>query len=92
MKATNLEIGKSSVFILVVEHHYGVDIWAHSTKEKAEASLEKYAMSWWDHEIDTDEPPPAGRENVIKRYFECVPYETYRITKLQIDDKESEGR
>jgi len=93
MKPLNLEL---FVFVLVVEHEYGVDIWVHSTEEKAKESLEKYVLSWWSHEIDTmewiDEPPPVGREEVIKKYFECVPHEAWRITKLNIDDDEEGGR
>ena len=75
---------QSTVFVLVVEHDHGVDVWAHSTKDKAEASLEEYVRSWWDQEMD-DEPIPTDRWEAITEYFEATESECWRITDLEID-------
>jgi hypothetical protein len=63
---------------------HGIDVWAHSTKEKAEASLEEYVRSWWDQEMD-DEPIPTDRWEAITEYFEEMENESWIITDLVID-------
>jgi hypothetical protein len=73
-----------NVVILIVEHDHGVDVWAHSTKDKAEESLEEYVRSWWDEEIE-DNPIPTDRWEAITEYFEEMESECWRITELEID-------
>jgi len=77
---------KNKVFILIIEHRHGTDVWAHSTREKAEESLEKYVMGWWEEEMDSEMPTEMQMWDKITEYFDKVENENWRITELEIDE------
>lgn len=64
------------VWIAVVEHRHGQNVYAARTKRKLLDQLYAYVKQWWESEIPNEElPPNASLQDAIDRYFELVGHE-----------------
>jgi len=70
------------VWVLIVEHEYGVYVWASSTRERAEAKLFEHVKASW----DSKEPLPRKPKEAIDRYFheERGGREAYRLIDTEV--------
>lgn len=64
------------IWIAVVGHRHGQNVYAARTKAKLVDQLYAYVKQWWESEIP-DEELPAGlpKKEVVDRYFEHVGHE-----------------
>lgn len=72
----------TTVYVLVVNHRHGDNVYACSTKEKAYATLYAYVQRWWDYEEFGGDCPELNE--AINTYFESVD-ETWEIHELVVD-------
>jgi hypothetical protein len=64
------------IWIAVVEHRHGQNVYAARTKRKLLDQLHAYVKLWWDSEIPDEEMPTGlSKKTVIDRYFELVGHE-----------------
>ena len=64
------------IWIAVVEHRHGQNVYAAKTKRKLLDQLYAYVKQWWESEIP-DEELSAGlsKKEAVDRYFEHVGHE-----------------
>ncbi len=64
------------IWIAVLEHRHGQNVYAATTKKKLVNQLYGYVVDWWDSEI-TSEALPAGlsKQDTIDRYFDLCQHE-----------------
>ena len=64
------------IWIAVVEHRHGQNVYAAKTKRKLLDQLYAYVKQWWESEIP-DEELSAGlsKKDAVDRYFEYVGHE-----------------
>ena len=64
------------IWIAVIEHRHGQNVYAARTKRKLLDQLYDYVKQWWDSEIPDEElPPKLSKKAVVDRYFEHVGHE-----------------
>ena len=64
------------IWIAVVEHRHGLNVYAARTKRKLVDQLYAYVKQWWESEIPDEElPAKASRREIVDRYFERVSHE-----------------
>ena len=64
------------IWIAVVEHRHGQNVYAAKTKKGLVDQLYDYVKQWWESEIPDDElPAKASRREIVDRYFERVSHE-----------------
>lgn len=64
------------IWIAVVEHRHGQNVYAAKTKKKLMEQLYDYVKQWWESEIPDEElPTKASRREIVDRYFERVCHE-----------------
>ena len=64
------------VWIAVVEHRHGQNMYAARTKRKLLDQLYAYVKQWWESEIPNEElPAKVSRTDAVNRYFERVGHE-----------------
>lgn len=68
-----------TIFVGVIEHHHGINIYADETREGLTAQVHQYIRENWEDEITSrdsipEEPPleqcPENAGEAIKAYFE----------------------
>lgn len=64
------------IWIAVVEHRHGQNVYAAKTKNKLVDQLYDYVKQWWESEIPDEElPANVPRKQVVDDYFEHVSHE-----------------
>ena len=64
------------VWMAVVEHRHGQNVYAARTKRGLLDQLYEYVQEWWDSEIPDEEmPTDLPRKEVIDLYFSQVGHE-----------------
>ena len=64
------------IWIAVIEHRHGQNVYAARTKRKLLDQLYDYVKQWWDSEIPDEElPPKLSKKAAVDRYFEHVGHE-----------------
>ena len=64
------------VWIAVVEHRHGQNVYAARTKKALVRQLYEYVEEWWASEIPDEElPADQPKQDVVDRYFEHVSHE-----------------
>ncbi len=74
------------IWIAVVEHRHGQNVYAARTKRKLLNDLYAYVRQWWESEIP-DEQMSKGvpKRVVVDRYFELVGHEWLEtLTKVTV--------
>lgn len=77
----------AKVWIAVVEHRHGQNVYAAKTKRKLVDQLYEYVKQWWDSEIPQESlPPKLSKQQVVNLYFERVGHEWLEtLTQTEID-------
>jgi len=74
------------IWVLAIEHQYGMNVSVHSSKAKAEEELRRYVLEWWEQEMEPDdELPDLIMDDDIQFYFEKA-NEAYWIEPARLDD------
>ena len=64
------------IWIAVVEHRHGQNVYAARTKAKLLDQLYAYVKQWWESEIPDEElSPKLSKRTAVERYFERVGHE-----------------
>ena len=64
------------IWIAVVEHRHGQNVYAARTKRKLVDQLYAYVKQWWDSEIPDEElPAKVSKREAVDLYFESVGHE-----------------
>ena len=64
------------IWIAVVEHRHGQNVYAARTKKKLVDQLYDYVKQWWESEIPDEElPADLPKQQAVERYFEQVGHE-----------------
>ena len=64
------------IWIAVVEHRHGQNVYAARTKRKLLDQLYAYVKQWWESEIPDEElPANLPKKEAVDRYFEHVGHE-----------------
>ena len=64
------------IWIAVVEHRHGQNVYAARTKAKLMDQLYAYVKQWWESEMPDEElPVKLSKKNAVDRYFERVGHE-----------------
>jgi len=64
------------IWMAVVEHRHGQNVYAAKTKRKLVDQLYDYVKQWWESEIPDEElPAKASKREVVDSYFEHVSHE-----------------
>jgi hypothetical protein len=64
------------IWIAVVEHRHGQNVYAAKTKKKLVDQLYDYVKQWWESEIPDEElPANVSKKQVVDDYFERVSHE-----------------
>jgi hypothetical protein len=58
----------ANVYVLVIEHRHGDDLYVCRTERSACRRLDEYVREWWDHEMP-DRQMPKRRSERIDEYF-----------------------
>jgi hypothetical protein len=58
----------ANVYVLVIEHRHGDDLYVCRTQRSARTRLDEYVREWWDHEMP-DRKMPKKRQERILEYF-----------------------
>lgn len=66
------------VWVLVIEHRHGFDVFVHRTQEGARQRLLAFVLEWWDREMD-GAPQPDSPDLAIDMYFEENDREFYSL-------------
>ena len=68
------------IWIAVVEHRHGQNVYAARTKRKLLDQLYTYVKQWWESEIPDEElPADLPKKDAVDRYFEHVGHEWLEI-------------
>ena len=66
----------NTVFVTVVNHRHGTDIWVNKTNKGALRALYKYVQEWWEDSgvpgKCPEETSNRGRQMAIETYFSKV--------------------
>lgn len=57
-----------TVWILLIDHRHGRDMFVFDDQEKAHDALAAYCRAWWEDEIG-DEAAPEDDGEIISQYF-----------------------
>jgi len=57
-----------TIYIAVIEHKHGTNLYASEDQEKVLAAVEEYCKEWWEHE----EVPGEPDADIVSRYFAHV--------------------
>jgi hypothetical protein len=58
------------VFVCVVGHRHGQDLWVGRTEKAVSEVLADYCREWWDDNVLLkDQPAPDDDNEAIQRYF-----------------------
>ena len=64
------------IWIAVVEHRHGQNVYAARTKRKLVDQLYAYVKQWWESEIPDEElPAKVSKREAVDLYFEHVGHE-----------------
>ena len=64
------------IWIAVVEHRHGQNVYGAKTKKKLVDQLYDYVKQWWESELPDEElPANASKRQVVDDYFERVSHE-----------------
>lgn len=58
----------ANVYVLVIEHRHGDNLYVCRTWRSARTRLDEYVREWWDHEMP-DRTMPRKQEQRILQYF-----------------------
>lgn len=77
----------AKVWIAVVEHRHGQNVYAAKTKRKLVDQLYEYVKQWWDSEIPQESlPPQLSKQQAVNLYFDRVGHEWLEtLTQTEID-------
>ena len=77
------------VWVAVVEHRHGQNVYAAKTKKALVGQLYEYVAEWWASQIPDEEmPTDLPRKEVVDRYFECVGHEWLEtLTQTTVSSK-----
>jgi hypothetical protein len=65
------------IWIAVVEHRHGQNVYAARTKGKLLDQIYAYVKQWWESEIPDEElPADLPKKDAVDRYFEHVAHES----------------
>lgn len=82
----NVKVGYS-VWVLVFEHKYGMDVRTYTTRQAAEQFRQGLAADFWDTEMPEDLPRPEDPADLADAYFDEMgshgEYATIHETPLQ---------
>jgi hypothetical protein len=70
------------VFVLVIEHRHGRNVYAAATRNLAKNLLFAYVEDWWSQECKGSMPSRPGR--AIKAYFDRVDDESWEIIETPL--------
>jgi len=74
----------ANVYVLLINHSHGSDMFACETASVALSNLFSYVSEWWESEFPDDGMPGAPDE-AINEYFERLEMrESYEIAELEI--------
>ena len=75
------------IWIAVVEHRHGQNVYAARTKGKLLDELYDYVKQWWDSEIPDEElPKRLSKRAAVDFYFERVGHEWLEtLTSVTVD-------
>jgi hypothetical protein len=64
------------IWIAVIEHRHGQNVYAARTKRNLVDQLYAYVKQWWESEIRDEElPANVSKKDTVDRYFESVGHE-----------------
>ena len=77
------------VWVAVVEHRHGQNVYAAKTKKALVGQLYEYVEEWWASEIPDEElPAHLPQQVVVDRYFESVGHEWLEtLTQTTVSSK-----
>lgn len=75
------------IWIAVVEHRHGQNVYAARTKRKLMDQLHAYVKQWWESEIPDEElPANQPKKEVVESYFSQVGHEWLEtITSVTVE-------
>ncbi len=75
------------IWIAVIEHRHGQNVYAARTKKKLVDELYDYVKQWWESEIPDEElPTKVPKRKVVDLYFEHVGHEWLEtMTQVTVD-------
>jgi hypothetical protein len=86
-KGTRPASQPADVYVLVIQHRHGEDMYVCRTERSARRRLDEYVREWWDHEMP-DRQMPKGRSERIDEYFremgELRVKEFYMISEAEL--------
>ena len=77
------------VWIAVIEHRHGQNVYAAKTKKALVGQLYEYVVEWWAREIPDEElPADLSKQAAVDRYFERVGHEWLEtLTQTTVSSK-----
>lgn len=79
---------KQKLWLLLINHKEGTNVYVHSTKELAEAMIVEWAKREWRQEVGWDVPiPNPFTDDDLWRYLEASE-EDYSIEIINVDEVE----
>lgn len=86
------------LFVLMIEHRHGTDLWVHQTEAGARQSLVAWCREWWNIEMhgrfkepgagpenmETWGPAPDDDDKLMATYFEAVEDEHWTIKPCEV--------
>lgn len=80
-----------TVWVLIIEHRHGSNIYVNKTKDGAAGELFSYVSEWWDEVrgrgrwgVNDPGDIPADRDEAIETYFEVVSDEFYTLEQCHV--------
>lgn len=78
-----LNTGADEVFVVVIAHRHGTDVWAAGSQRRADEIVFRYVADWWSQEIH-NERMPTDRAEAVRRYFEVVEHEWCYFARVPV--------
>ena len=80
------KVRKAVVWVLLIEHRYGIDMYACARKDRAHARLADFVARWWAREMPSGLPMPKDPDERIRAYFEHMDgRESYILGKVEVE-------
>lgn len=104
MPSNSIDLGTTpsdtdrDIFVAIVVHEHGTEVWATSTLDGARNRLYRYVADWWDREVNAGKMPgdedwrplPEDEQDAIDAYFDNETEfdsdpESYLIKQVTLD-------
>lgn len=74
------------IWIAVIEHRHGHNVYAARTKAKITNDLYDYVKQWWESEIPEEMPVKLSKKEAVDKYFEMVEHEWLEtVTSVNVE-------